>query len=279
MTKIGTQRKKRRRCIFCPSDNVSKEHVWSTWLHPHLKGNWSDSYTEYFHHQANNRAVPVARERSRQGHTATLKVRAPCRSCNSGWMNRIEGEARPFLTPLVEGRPVTLLPGAVEAIAKWITLKAIVCEHMGIEEYVTPRADRFEFAEHQTIPRYFRAYVAYHLDPSWGGSLHRNCANLRRSDVPPDGLSPRSIQVWSLGVGALFICVVASRYVEPEEVFVHNDYGLFPAILPIVPDRQLRWPPLRPLTHEELERNANALEHVFKNDARIRSGDILQFGE
>jgi hypothetical protein len=193
-------------------------------------------------------------------------------ACNNGWMNnRIEKRARPFLTPLAEGFPVTLFPEAVSAVVDWIVLKTIVSEHMHRDEDSTPRADCVAFKEHGTIPAYFRVHLAFNNDRAWGGTYYRHSANLRRSDQAATHLAPRSVQVVSFGIGALFANVVASSYIEPEEIFVHNDQGLFPAVFP-VPRHELRWPPRRPLTPDELQRIAESLETVMKEDPRIKRG-------
>lgn len=260
---------RRRACIFCDSASVSKEHLWSSWLHPYL----AEYRTASFDEVRQNYAGPVhvgTDLRKREGWSANKRVRAVCRDCNSGWMNRIEAAARPYLTPLVEGRPVTLSRFAVESVSRWIVLKVMVCEHMYHDEYTTPSADRHLFKSEGVIPPYFRVHLGESAEPLWSGLYERHSANLRRSDESrPATTTPRNIQVVSFGVGRLFINVIASREVAWDDVFVHNDEGLFPAGCPLE-DEWLSWPPKRPLTSDEMERIQGALESLLRQDPRIK---------
>jgi hypothetical protein len=52
----------------------------------------------------------------------TTKV---CERCNNEWMNRIDENAMPFLTPMIEGRPVVLDADAQATIAVW-AMKVVV---------------------------------------------------------------------------------------------------------------------------------------------------------
>lgn len=260
---------RKRVCIFCDGASVSKEHVWSSWLHPHLAEYRTASFDEVRQTYAGPMRVG-ADLRKKEGWSANKLVRAVCRDCNSGWMNRLEAEARPYLTPLVEGRPVTLSPEAVEAVSRWIALKVMVCEHMDHDEYTTPAFDRRSFKNAGRIPPYFRIHLAECGEPLWSGLYERHAANLRWSNKsPPSVATPRNIQVVSFGVGRLFINVIASREVARDEMLVHNDEGLFPVIHPYGDD-WLCWPPKRALTADEMGRIQGAIESLFRQDPRIK---------
>lgn len=260
---------RRRTCIFCSAANVSKEHLWSSWLHPHLAAYRTPAFDEVTQTYSGSAPVGVHRK-SREGWSANKRVRVVCRDCNSGWMNRIEAAARPYLMPLVEGRGVTLSDEAVERVVRWIVLKVLVCEHMQPNEYTTPLAERVAFKEHGTVPNHFRVHLGDSGDMLWGGLYERHSANLRRSDRRgPEVMTPRNIQVVSLGVGRLFINVIASREVEWDDLFVHHDGGVFPVVHPL--DRKwLSWPPQRRLTLEEMNRISGALDTLLREDRRIK---------
>lgn len=260
---------RRRTCIFCDSANVSKEHLWSSWLHPHLAEYRTASFDEVRQTYAGPLHVGT-NVRKREGWSANRRVRAVCRDCNSGWMNRIEAAARPYLTPLVEGRPVTLSRCAVEAVNRWVALKVMVCEHMDYDQYTTPLVDRHLFKNEGVIPQYFRIHLGESAEPHWSGLYERHAANLRRSDgAQPTITTPRNVQVVSFGVGRLFVNVIASREVPWDDMFVHNDEGLFPVVHPIEGE-WLSWPPKRALASDEMGRIQGALESVFRQDPRIK---------
>lgn len=100
-----------------------------------------------------------------QGSLYNIRMRVVCARCNNGWMNTLETDARPHLTPLITGERVTLDRAALDIVAKWITLKIMVAEHAEDDLAVTPRSDRMSFRDHGIIPPYFRIYVASHALP------------------------------------------------------------------------------------------------------------------
>jgi hypothetical protein len=129
-----SRRKKLRRansrCIFCERPEVSKEHIWSQWMHAILGIRPEDEAVELFQVHANKADHLGSRQvRNRQGSTATKTVRAVCRDCNHGWMNDLEIEARLVLEPILLGDSLSLLPFGRELMALWITMKLMVGEH------------------------------------------------------------------------------------------------------------------------------------------------------
>src|SRR5687768_16748018 len=87
-----------KKCIFCGANADSKEHFWSEWLHPLIvqpipnQRHDREIYTYY-----TNAERQLSGPRNRQGGIHTVRIRAVCRKCNNGWMNRLESEARPTL--------------------------------------------------------------------------------------------------------------------------------------------------------------------------------------
>ena len=49
-----------------------------------------------------------------------VKTRAACRVCNNGWMSRAEQAVKPYLTPIIQGKPQSWHEEAVQsAVAAW----------------------------------------------------------------------------------------------------------------------------------------------------------------
>jgi hypothetical protein len=270
MTKLGPQKKKWRSCIFCPSTDVSKEHFWPEWMHPILRAHGgSTHHTETAQSFTDKVGIPVGKpyEVTRQGSTFTKKIRAACSRCNNGWMNVLERDARPWLTPLVEGRAVSLSPDAQRTIASWITLKTMVAEYNRRHEDVTPRADRHAFRLSRTIPPWFRIQIAYHADWRWSGMYWRHAATFTRNPAPIRFATSKNLQHVSFGVGSLFVNVVAGYVVEPDEMF-RLDAGFFPRIHP-TPATWLQWPQGRAISAMEMNLVAESLDHFIAEHPRL----------
>ncbi|HST36457.1 MAG TPA: hypothetical protein VLK25_07500, partial [Allosphingosinicella sp.] len=172
-----------RQCIFCEGPATSKEHFWPGWMHdllPAVPDPKHDRRLYSFH------PITGVREEGPQakpGSIHTIKIRAVCAQCNNGWMSQLEQEARPFLTPLINGTPIVLDAKQLEVVARWITLKSIVAEHAARNNFLTPRDDRVAFKERGTIPAYFRIYCANHNMTDAAGYI-RHTSDLRLDPGP-----------------------------------------------------------------------------------------------
>jgi hypothetical protein len=180
------------------------------------------------------------RERGRKNATGpvqTVKVRAVCGSCNSGWMNTLETSARPYMTPLITGEPVALDWEQTTTIARWIAMKSIVAEHSTPETAVTPRADREALRARGVIPDYFRIYIASHnaeFDTSF--IRHTSCIAFRSTiPSPPLGGVANNIQSITFYLGRVVAHVTAARV---------DNLDLEQSILMPILYQNRVWPPL-----------------------------------
>ena len=269
--------KPRRQCIFCDNPVDSKEHIWSTWMHDLLDG---DPNGKYNRHTITR--FPDGREEKmgptgKPGNAFDIQVRAVCTPCNSGWMNRREGEVRPFLEPMIKGEPITLNPQNLESLAKWCAHKFIVMEHAALGTSVTPRKDRIALREHGTIPHYFRIYVGNHASKSWSGSTRHSHTMSRSTEGPSPPLdgTERNIQTISILMGRLFLHLNAARVdgFEIEGVYFISRVWAECRIWPNA-SSSLVWPH-RPLVgNDGLSMIANTLQTIF-SDEKIRWVDDL----
>ena len=80
--------------------------------------------------------VPIAKgpaysKRVRQGHARSRKPRNTCLRCNTGWMSGIEGFAKRFLVPLIDGENCLLSAFAQPSISALLCLIAMRLEFLG----------------------------------------------------------------------------------------------------------------------------------------------------
>lgn len=204
--------KPQRQCIFCENQVNSKEHFWSEWMHPLLPQLPDPTHTRKTH-DFHPRVGHLERGRSgRPGGAHTIKIRAVCKDCNNGWMNRLERDARPFLTPLIEGTPIALDFIQMSIIARWIALKCIVAEHSSGNADLTPRQDRIAFRENGTIPEYFRIYVANHNLSGITFVRHSLCLAVNGPEIDPPLMGARkTIQTITFLLGRIVVHLNAAR--------------------------------------------------------------------
>jgi len=147
----------RRACVFCKASDrkISKEHVWPKWLRKVIEGADEGTRSEQ------GRII-----RTRDGETLwhdtwediaiNWQVAAPCRPCNEGWMEGIEDETRPILTPLIQHEDAELGPLEKETLARWATLRVMMAQYIDPAE--RPKAI--------TKERYHRFYEVRELPPN-----------------------------------------------------------------------------------------------------------------
>jgi hypothetical protein len=120
------------------------EDAWPTWI------------TEQF---PSARPAPFRSERL--GHQRRewparrpeLRVKQVCRTCNNGWMSRLETSARPYLQPLLTGTPAILDYLAQSSIAVWAVKTAMVIEGLELaSQRRYSQKERTAFAQFMVIP-------------------------------------------------------------------------------------------------------------------------------
>src|SRR5262245_60822076 len=111
----------RGQCIFCSGTRMSKEHFWPMWASSMLPRWRENAYQELRVTSVKKSIVTHRKLRERQGDVSTKKLRVVCEACNNGWMNVVEGRARPILETLIAGNPCDLDQNQQLIVAEWIT--------------------------------------------------------------------------------------------------------------------------------------------------------------
>ncbi len=152
-------------CIFCGKSPVTAEHIVSKWIAPVLADDPRESLDPDKHIFFSRRGgIESQREWNQAGVEFTAKC--VCRDCNNGWMENIERRARPFIEPMIRGQEVTIPAEGQEAIAQWLTLKAIVDRYAQSPTYPVANNILQHFYTHHTPPRHWFIVLAAY-DGSW----------------------------------------------------------------------------------------------------------------
>lgn len=156
----------RPRCIYCGEEGQSAEHLYGQWLRDILPDFGNKHVITTTGWRDGLRQEPIDESRFKAGSLYNASVRAPCRSCNSGWMNVINGEAREALTRLKEGEWWPTTPSEREALATWLTMFTI--NHT----YALPLASPIPADEPKKFMTARRPMPRWSF---WVGLLHPEC--------------------------------------------------------------------------------------------------------
>lgn len=255
----------RKVCIFCDNPVTSKEHIWSKWMHPLLDGNKfgynRQTITRWPDHKEH-----ISGPLGKPGNVSDIQVRAVCKTCNNGWMNRQEQLVRPFFEPMIKGENTLLNSEQLRELSVWCAIKFIVMEHSAIGTAVTPRDARLKLREEGKIPEYFRIYTGNHNSKSLSGAVrHSHTISLSAVGPKPDlNGTDKNIQTITLLMGRLFIHLNAARVdgFEIEKAFwisrVWDECRIWPNA-----NCSLTWPRRPLLSDTGLAMIANTLDTLF----------------
>lgn len=110
----------KRSCAYCGGFPLTKEHAWPSWL---------DQFDLNPESTEGSAFVVIDGREQFRGHRKTISgglIKHFCKTCNTGWMSDIEGNAKPFLGPLIQGRGMPMSGLAQRAVATWLLNRCLV---------------------------------------------------------------------------------------------------------------------------------------------------------
>jgi hypothetical protein len=235
-------------CIFCGSTGkLSREHVFPRWLRDLFPE--ASSGGDYIRRNV-TASTDVRHERP--GKSFDIVVRDVCVECNSGWMNALETEARPILTPMLRDEPTVLTTPDQHVVATWATKTMLTMQGANLtpDRYVSP--ERYSwFGYHRSPLSGSHVWLCRYSDRAhWPLSIHQ-----MGMTVQPPGRPPPQIGDPMNGFGVVFaigpLAFWLVGYDLPEGVLTQAGSDdahvlVWPALGPDV-----RWPPQVTLERED----------------------------
>lgn len=253
-----------RNCIFCRSTSLSKEHVLPVWLGETL----SSSQTSATYTQITSKTLPLSENsvsvspeiRTRQGRTTSRKVRVVCRTCNGGWMSRLEEKTKPILTPLILGEDVTLSERQQALLATWIAKTTIINEYTDYTNISIPYEHRLHLMSKQEPPKNWKIWIASYTGSKWRSAHYHHAVGLHREGTPKF-IGPNT-QATMIVVGAfLFHCFSTTDTDINFSPSAHAKiYQIWPSI-----QAPLKWEAAEVLTDEQVTAMADGLATGLTN--------------
>ena len=271
---LGVTTNMANKCIFCGgSGKKSKEHIWSEWIHAYLPKqgdgyHFSEVQTAKWDEHLSTEKI------KRQGYLSSKKLRVVCRSCNSGWMSKLETEVRPVLELILRKEVFDISPSDQIVLSRWVAMKVIVGEHSEGNTHVTPFSDRNALMMEGRVPAYFYICIGSH-EQKHNSAWLRTSYTLslsRKGPQPPLGNRNRNSQSIGMIVGPLFIWALAIRHDDiAADEFVH-----FNKVRQIFPSTEepIKWPIKDILTDSQMSTIVYALQDIKHRPNVFYGGDL-----
>jgi len=147
----GEGLERRRACIFCGAEDqkISKEHLWSKWIREHVEGSTGGTSSRIL-------GTGTGRVTKRDDWPSPgfdREVSGPCKPCNEGWMEELEREAAPCLTPMLLNEERVFRQEEQRTLARWATMKMLVAQESHGEMRRVIPLDRYRlFYANRSLP-------------------------------------------------------------------------------------------------------------------------------
>lgn len=264
------------RCIFCGGTGLSKQHVWPRWLATVLDCG-APEHTQVITRLDNvvpGRVTIHPELRREQGDFFSRKIRKVCRRCNSGWMSRLETQARPHLTAMILNHSHTLSANAQGSIAAWVAMTTVMAEFTDLPTVAIPADERRYLCAHRAPPTDgWRMWLGTYAGEQRTRRYHHYAASAvdrRKLIVLP--LVP-NYQYSTFVLGSLFIHVGSSNTPDLLVDFTGRTGTLLVQLWPPREER-VRWPCPSALSDQDVDFVMNvALMQALRQDGRSHAAD------
>lgn len=222
-----------RLCLFCSASANSVEHAWPEWITNQFKGRRPSAV------RAERGGVRLP---SWNVHQPTLKIRCVCEQCNNGWMSKLEGQAQPYLQPLLIGESCYLDTAGQTVVATWAVKTAMVLEGLDpTEKRAYSQLQRERLRMRAAIPFRTSVWMAASATSDWFMSTKN-----RHLGEQSEGISGVSV---TMGFAHLVLQVLTIRVPESVDpnTEITTDVRMGPwsdVTIPVWPSKVgADWPP------------------------------------
>lgn len=147
-----------KKCIFCGSQKLSREHVFSRWTHQFLPPRTNRVANVRINVDSKNKTDLVDDLRL-SGPLRDWQIKSVCGNyrgcCNNEWMRDIEKQAQAIMEPMLRGEEVRLSEADQQSIATWAILKVMVVHHRFIHHM-----QRKQMWQKREPPRQWGVWIA-----------------------------------------------------------------------------------------------------------------------
>jgi hypothetical protein len=169
--------------------------------------------------------------------TSELSITAKqvCNDCNGGWMNDLENEARPYLTPMIQGRSIHLYREGQTAVASW-AVKTALAANLTTPEKPAPTEHYREITATRRPPRQTQVWLA-----ACDGSV---AAHHRTSELSLDsGTDHADGYATTVSIGHLAVQIFGHIWVEDITVRPSSAWAQATQQIWAINGEPVIWPP------------------------------------
>jgi hypothetical protein len=249
---------KKIRCAFCERhQEQAVEDIIPRWLdrllRPTLPKSVLSGSTGYMRHTQARASTGHEKTSRRVGGVTGWKLKGVCKSCNTGWMSKIEKLAAAAMHDAILGQAHSFSEDEQATIATWMVLKALCFDLHGPESFLQ-RSECRAFHDNPGPPASFQMWIGKYDDDPYFRRLIRVMTPIHNRD--PLGPFPADSKHAQLLTLVAYKFVMQSVYVAAEVAneplrYQRAEFPVFAkSIWPVT--GPVDWPPFMSLTPELL---------------------------
>ncbi len=236
-------KKGRGQCVFCSKGGLSKQHMWPDWIKK-IVPRTDSSHTQHlmrFNILPGKTALIRPELQQHRGNIGARKIRNVCKSCNSGWMSRVEERAKPILTKLILGESTEINKLGQKEISSWATLMAVIAEYTDLETLAISETDRQWLMKNSEPPDGWRIWLGTYSGDEWKMRYRHHGAAAVRLPIFNRKNIRCNTQSTTIVVGKMLMHMQSSSFNEVELGFqAGTAYNLIPIWPPSI--STVMWP-------------------------------------
>ena len=241
-------------CIFCPNEANSNEDLFPNWVLARV-----------------NTRYQLRRQVGEQPPTFTdsQQVRVPCvcKTCNNGWMSRLEMKVKRYLGPMIDDMAIPLDKDYQKGLAEWAMKTAMVIDSVDVNDRYYIQSERYAFKANRTLAQVTNVVVGRFT----GHSLDANANTF--TILGPDDIRVASGHIFSVMVGHVVMQVKSvriARHARNMRIKMESNPGPWAAsLLQVWPNENKRvdWPPPNSFSTLNGPNNYGNLLYRWKRDS------------
>jgi len=230
-----------KRCVYCGSTGVTKEHLWGKWTARHLprRSTGSSQWVSRVIDLSDHHLLQHGEGRmTRPGDPRSQQLRIVCAKCNNGWMRSNNEAAAPLLVRLGNGNWTDLTVEERGNLATWATMFAMSHEFGDPETVAVSPEERSALRKFQIPPDGWSIWIASYEGERWYDAVHHSSYGIYSKTEP---IGRANSQLTTFTFGKLLLVVHSSRASKPFDFEILADAADLQRLWPLT-DQAIRAP-------------------------------------
>ena len=261
------------KCIFCNEGDLSHEEIYAEWLQRELPR--TGDMTKHSTRMWIGSLQLSEKIRKITGPPLVRRLRVVCKTCNNGWMSRLQTKAKPILLPLVLGNWSEIGEAHQEILATWAVMTTMVFERADPGTDAHTFEDRKTFKENNTPPRGWTIWAGKINSVEWSDQIDHwglSASMHDRTNFSVPAATQCNFQSTSIGIGSFVFHTISAPYFLEMNTYptLVDQFASTHGLRVIWPPRGSIHGPPRTLSSSEIKAMSTAIiAHLYKVNGLI----------